>query len=181
MIRLSAVPVRPTAGLVALGLLVGRLLLVRPGSPVAPVVLCYVCILVLAVAATPPRRSRSARLVAATAAGVAVAGWAFHIARPAGMQLATPAVLLPGVLAAVAEEALFRGLLFSWVEDHARAGVAIAASAAAFALVHLPFYGLTALPVDLGAGLFFSWQRWASDSWAPSAITHALINLGGMT
>jgi membrane protease YdiL (CAAX protease family) len=80
------------------------------------------------------------------------------------------------MLAAVAEEALFRGALFSLLERRGRA-LAIAGSAVAFALVHVPFYGIAALPLDLGAGLLFAWQRSASDSWTVPAATHALANL----
>jgi hypothetical protein len=42
--------------------------------------------------------------------------------------------------------------------------------------VHLPAYGVAALPVDLGAGLLFSWQRWASGTWTVPAATHAFAN-----
>jgi hypothetical protein len=31
--------------------------------------------------------------------------------------------------------------------------------------------------VDLGAGLLFGWQRWASGGWAAPAITHGAANL----
>jgi hypothetical protein len=57
------------------------------------------------------------------------------------------------------------------------APAAVVGSAALFALVHLPAYGVAAFPVDLGAGLLFSWQRWASGTWTTSAATHAWANL----
>jgi membrane protease YdiL (CAAX protease family) len=79
-------------------------------------------------------------------------------------------------LAAVAEEALFRRLLYGRLE---RLGppLAIGLSALAFALLHVPGYGIAALPVDLGAGLLLSWQRWASGSWGAPATTHVVANL----
>ena len=79
-------------------------------------------------------------------------------------------------LAAVAEEAFFRRLLYGRL---ARFGVvaAVAGSAMAFALVHVPAYGVAAFPVDLGAGLLLSWQRWASGRWTVPAATHAMANL----
>jgi membrane protease YdiL (CAAX protease family) len=98
------------------------------------------------------------------------------------------AVLL-GVLAAVAEEALFRGALYAGIQrwaalagrrrpiSAAPAALAIAGSAVAFALVHLPLYGPVAFPVDLGAGLLLGWQRWASGRWTVPAATHAAANL----
>jgi len=54
-------------------------------------------------------------------------------------------------------------------------------SATLFALVHLPAYGTAALPVDLGAGLLLSWQRFASGRWTVPAATHAVANLLAVT
>ena len=61
-------------------------------------------------------------------------------------------------------------------EELLRLGVplAVAGSALLFALVHLPAYGVAAFPVDLGAGLLLSWQRWASGTWTVPAATHAV-------
>ena len=86
------------------------------------------------------------------------------------------AAALPlSLLAAVAEEALFRRLAFARLERFG-AVVAVAGSALLFGLVHVPAYGLAALPVDVGAGLLFGWQRWASGTWTVPAATHALAN-----
>jgi membrane protease YdiL (CAAX protease family) len=86
------------------------------------------------------------------------------------------AAALPlSLLAAVAEEALFRRLAFARLERFG-AVVAVAGSALLFGLVHVPAYGLAALPVDVGAGLLFGWQRWASGRWTVAAATHAFAN-----
>jgi membrane protease YdiL (CAAX protease family) len=86
------------------------------------------------------------------------------------------AAALPlSMLAAVAEEALFRRLAYARLERFG-AAVAIAGSALLFGLVHVPAYGLAALPVDVGAGLLFGWQRWASGTWTVPAGTHAFAN-----
>ena len=86
------------------------------------------------------------------------------------------AATLPlSLLAAVAEEALFRRLAYPRLERFG-AAVAIVGSAVLFGLVHVPAYGLTALPVDVGAGLLFGWQRWASGNWTVPAATHAVAN-----
>jgi membrane protease YdiL (CAAX protease family) len=84
------------------------------------------------------------------------------------------------LLAAVAEEALFRRLLYDRL---LRFGVVVAVlgSATLFALVHLPAYGLAAMPVDLGAALLLSWQRYASGRWTVPAVTHAVANLLAVT
>ena len=81
-----------------------------------------------------------------------------------------------GVLAAIAEEALFRRLAYARLLRFG-AGVAVVGTALAFALLHVPLYGIEVLPVDLGAGLLLSWQRWASGTWTVPAATHAAAEL----
>lgn len=81
-----------------------------------------------------------------------------------------------GVLASVAEEALFRRVAYARLLRFG-AAVAVLGSALAFALLHVPLYGVDVLPVDLGAGLLFSWQRWASGTWTVPAATHAAAGL----
>jgi membrane protease YdiL (CAAX protease family) len=84
------------------------------------------------------------------------------------------------LLAAVAEEALFRRVLYDRL---LRFGVvvAVAGSAVLFVLVHLPAYGLAAMPVDVGAALLLGWQRYASGRWTVPAVTHAVANLLAVT
>jgi membrane protease YdiL (CAAX protease family) len=80
------------------------------------------------------------------------------------------------LLAAVAEEALFRRVLYGGLERFGSV-VAVVGSALVFALVHLPAYGVAAMPLDLGAALLLSWQRYASGRWTVPAVTHAVANL----
>lgn len=80
------------------------------------------------------------------------------------------------LLAAVAEEALLRRVLYAWLAP-AGVVVAVGVTAVLFALLHVPLYGWAAFPVDLGAGLLLSWQRWASGTWTVPAATHAAANL----
>jgi membrane protease YdiL (CAAX protease family) len=84
------------------------------------------------------------------------------------------------LLAAVAEEALFRRVLYDRLLRFG-AVVAVLGSAALFALVHLPAYGLAAMPVDVGAALLLGWQRYASGRWTVPAVTHAVANLLAVT
>ena len=87
------------------------------------------------------------------------------------------ALSLPlSLLAAGAEEALFRRAAYGALERHG-AVVAVGVTALAFALIHVPLYGWAVLPVDLGAGLLLSWQRWASGTWTVPAATHAAANV----
>jgi membrane protease YdiL (CAAX protease family) len=75
----------------------------------------------------------------------------------------------------VAGEALFRRVAYARLERFG-ALVAVAGSALMFGLVHVLAYGIAALPVDVGAGLLFGWQRWASGTWTVPASTHAFAN-----
>ena len=80
------------------------------------------------------------------------------------------------LLAAVAEEALFRRAAYGALERHG-AAVAVGVTATVFALMHVPLYGWAVLPVDLGAGLLLSWQRWASGTWTVPAATPGAANV----
>jgi len=120
-----------------------------------------------------PRLHPAAVLVLGMA-GVAIAAVAGG--RPIPASFGTSAVAL-SVLAAVAEEALFRRAAYGWLASRSGAIVAIGGSALLFALIHVPLYGAAAFPVDLGAGLLLSWQRWASGTWTVPAATHVAANL----
>lgn len=80
------------------------------------------------------------------------------------------------VLAAVAEEAFFRRLVYGALRPGGDA-VAVVGSATLFAVVHVTVYGWWVLPLDLAAGLVLSWQRWASGTWTVPAATHVAANL----
>ena len=123
----------------------------------------------------PADRARLARwpVLGIGLAGVGTAALA------AGRPVAFPATAwtIPlSLLAAVAEEALLRRMLYARLAP-AGIAVAIAVTAGLFALLHVPLYGWAAFPVDLGAGLLLSWQRWASGTWTVPAATHAAANL----
>jgi membrane protease YdiL (CAAX protease family) len=112
--------------------------------------------------------------------GLAAVAAAGVVAGPAAHPRVGAAAAGLGVLAAVAEEALFRRLLYLRLVRYGTV-VAVLGSAVLFALVHLPAYGTAALPVDLGAGLLLSWQRSASGRWTVPAVTHAVANLLAVT
>lgn len=111
--------------------------------------------------------------------GLGVAAFALARWLQASPTLPAPAIPLTvagNVLAAVAEELFFRRLMYAWLL-WAGTAVAIGGTAAAFAAVHIPVYGVTILPIDFAAGLLFGWQRWATGSWSASAVTHVAANL----
>ena len=112
---------------------------------------------------------------------ILIAGLAAVLLATAAAGSVVPAPLgvwsLPlALLAAVAEEAVFRRAMFAWLAPLGPI-VAIAATAMAFASIHVPLYGAAAFPVDLGAGLLLSWQRWAGGTWTVPAATHAAANV----
>jgi membrane protease YdiL (CAAX protease family) len=112
--------------------------------------------------------------------GLAAVAGAGLVAGPVPDRRVGAAAAALGVLAAVAEEALFRRLLYARLL-RLGAVVAVLGGATVFALVHLPAYGTAAIPVDLGAGLLLSWQRFASGRWTVPAVTHAAANLLAVT
>jgi Type II CAAX prenyl endopeptidase Rce1-like len=125
-----------------------------------------------------PTAPDRARIHPAAALGLGLAALGL-VAMIGGRSPASPlgVTALPlALFAAVAEEALFRRAAYGWLERYG-AAVAIAGSALLFAGIHVPLYGAAAFPVDLGAGLLLSWQRWAAGTWTVPAATHAAANL----
>jgi membrane protease YdiL (CAAX protease family) len=178
------------AGVASIAGAVG-LLLLRPAPSMAslrsPAFLAVAYLLILAVGATVsaaevralPARPATAGVRASAlclAAGLGAVTVARFVVAPSPPVAASAAGVGLSVLAAVAEEALFRGGLYRLLERRG-AGLAVAGSALAFALVHVPAYGWSAFPVDLGAGLLFSWQRLVTGRWSVPAATHAAANL----
>jgi membrane protease YdiL (CAAX protease family) len=119
--------------------------------------------------------SRDASLVV-VAGGLALGAFAV-----ASRQQVLPTSLGPvglglTAMASLAEEAFFRGFLFSMLLRHGPL-LAIVASAGAFALIHVLGYPPAAVGVDFAAGLMFGWQRWVTGNWLVPAGTHLMANL----
>ena len=90
------------------------------------------------------------------------------------------AIALYAGAVAPAEELLFRGVLFAAVERLAGPVAAVVVSAAAFAVAHLPVYGVGALPLMLAGGLVLGWCRaWSRSLVAPTAV-HAIADLAAL-
>ena len=140
----------------------------------------YVALTALSLAAGNRARHQAALRPAIV---IALGVIAFGIAAALLPRVVVPSVGVVGValatLAAIAEEAFFRRFLMDRLLRYGPA-MAIGISALAFAAIHVPFYGVPALWVDLGAGLLLSWQRWASGSWTAPATTHVVANLLGV-
>jgi hypothetical protein len=169
------------AGVVALvgcvALLLRTRILALPAGPRALVLAAMLATIAVAALVVPvPASVAHARPWAVLVVGAAAVLLAAAAAAPAVPAPLGPWALPLALLAAVAEEALFRRALYGWLEPHGPA-IAVALTAAAFAVLHVPSYGVAALPVDLGAGLLLSWQRWASGTWTVPAATHGLANI----
>ena len=169
-----------TLGLVAIGaaLLFVRVWLPTLGSLGRLTALTVTLLAILVASLLVPAVRSSARLHPGVVLAVGLAAVALALltgGRPMPAPLIAWALPLT-LLAAVAEEALFRRAMYGALERRGTL-VAIGATALAFALVHVPIYGVAVFPVDLGAGLLLSWQRWACGSWTVPAATHAAANV----
>ena len=167
---------------VACVLLLVRTDLVVVGEPMRLMLLALIFASILTaslvVPSSAPGPSAAARVPRGVVLVVGLAGvGAAAVAAGTPVPLPVGAATIPlSMLAAVAEEALFRRAAFGALEPYGTA-VAVVGAALLFALVHVPLYGVAAFPVDLGAGLVFGWQRWASGAWTVPATTHAAANL----
>lgn len=85
--------------------------------------------------------------------------------------LQTLAVL--GLLAPIAEELVFRGLLYGWLAGRWSNLVAFILSSLAFAAAHTePLHILMVLPL----GFWFGWLRWRTGSLVPTIVAHIINN-----
>jgi membrane protease YdiL (CAAX protease family) len=85
--------------------------------------------------------------------------------------LQTLAVL--GLLAPLAEELVFRGLLYGWLAGRWNNLVAFIISSLAFAAAHTePLHILLVLPL----GFWFGWLRWRTGSLVPTIVAHIINN-----
>jgi membrane protease YdiL (CAAX protease family) len=93
----------------------------------------------------------------------------------AAIALWTPIV----TITAVAEEVALRGVLFDAVRERGGDGWALLATSALFALMHLPLYGVGALPLDLAVGLMLGGLRIVSGGVLAPAVAHVIADLAG--
>ena len=85
--------------------------------------------------------------------------------------LQTLAVL--GLLAPLAEELVFRGMLYGWLAGRWSNLVAFILSSLAFAAAHAePLHILLVLPL----GFWFGWLRWRTGSLVPTIVAHVINN-----
>jgi membrane protease YdiL (CAAX protease family) len=149
----------------------------RPGIPL--LLLMFGAIGLASLTVDVPTERPRVHPVAVLAIGIG-AVWVAGLAAGTPLPAPSGAVLVPlamSTLAALAEEAFFRRFLYGRIMPRLGAGAAVVLTALLFAAIHVPIYGASVFWVDLGAGLLFGWQRWASGSWTAPAATHAFANL----
>ena len=183
-------PARPSADVLATATVVGagmallcaRVAVLGTGRAHLPLtVAIFVVLLGGSLLMTGTDRPRPIGATIALVVGVGALGLAAALL-PATVPLPAMRWTVPlVVLAAVAEEAFFRramyGAIERWVPGRAAVPLAVVVSATLFAAIHVPLYGTAAIPLDLGAGVLLSWQRWASGTWTVPAATHVTANL----
>jgi membrane protease YdiL (CAAX protease family) len=162
----------PAGGLVVASAVVA--LLLRPAGWVAPAVTMAVGLAAVAVPIEADRRVGGH--LAVFTVGVLVLAAATLVLPPTSPLPVTTLGLAATAVAAVAEEAVFRRALYDRLRRWGPMA-AVGGAAMAFALVHVPAYGWAAVPVDLGAGILFGWQRWATGTWTVPAATHIVANV----
>ncbi len=116
------------------------------------------------------------------AGGLAIVGLALlGRLRGPGLALDTGVPFRPGaavtLLVAAAEEWVLRGVLFDALAASIGVAGALGLSSVAFALMHVPAYGWTVVPLDLGVGLVLGGLRLASGGPGAPALAHALADL----
>jgi membrane protease YdiL (CAAX protease family) len=73
---------------------------------------------------------------------------------------------------ATAEEVFLRGSVYDAVRERAGDNAAIAVGAVAFGLLHLPLYGLHAVPLDVAVGVLLGELRRVTGTAAAPAVAH---------
>lgn len=90
---------------------------------------------------------------------------------------ATGLLLAAGILAPIAEEAFFRGVLYGWLRRRLGLVLAVSISALVFGLVHVqPIHALIAAIMGVGLALLYEFSR---SLWVP-ILTHVVNNLGSL-
>ncbi|MEO8273254.1 MAG: CPBP family intramembrane glutamic endopeptidase, partial [Chloroflexota bacterium] len=115
-------------------------------------------------------------LVALAWAGAAIGGLTIlpGLGRPAAPFLPWAVIT---IVVASAEEALLRGRLFTAVQRAGGITAAVLVTALAFALMHVPLYGWTVVPLDLAVGIALGGLRLATRGVVAPAAAHAVADL----
>jgi uncharacterized protein len=83
-----------------------------------------------------------------------------------------------GILAPLAEELFFRGLVYNWFRDSGSVGLSVVLSSLMFGIAHFDSPGVVASAFVMGAVLAYSYEKTKS-LWLPILI-HAITNSGSV-
>jgi membrane protease YdiL (CAAX protease family) len=97
-----------------------------------------------------------------------------------GTALALLTLWMAMVIAApIAEELLYRGLLYRGLESRLGAAGAVVLTAVAFGLVHYPGFGWVRVVATGCVGLLLGWVRWRTGNTGVAIVAHATMNIVG--
>jgi membrane protease YdiL (CAAX protease family) len=164
---------------------IGRVAVGAPAPAAsAPAALLFSAVLIGGAAASKPDLGRADRRGVALGVGGGVALVAVSLlglpalalgARAASATLLWWAPLVS--LVALSEELILRGALFSALRGEHGDVVAVVVTSVLFAVIHLPLYGVGALPIDLCAGVFLGSLRVLSGGVTAPAVAHVIADL----
>jgi membrane protease YdiL (CAAX protease family) len=148
--------------------------------------LAFALVLAAAVIAcrTTARFNLRAAVIGGVAGGALVVPALLHVVTTNDGWPVTPAGGFAGwavvtAVVATAEEGFLRGALYDAVVRRHGADAAIAVSAFAFGLLHVPFYGWHVLPLDIAVGVVLGVTRWLAGTWTAPAVAHVAADLAG--
>ncbi|HET6908727.1 MAG TPA: CPBP family intramembrane glutamic endopeptidase [Mycobacteriales bacterium] len=148
--------------------------------------LVFALVLAVTVVACHPSTRVSARAIAIglAAGAVLVLPALLHVVTANQGWRPTPAGGFAGwavvtAVVATAEEGFLRGALYDAVARRRGPDVAIAVTALAFGLLHVPFYGWHVLPLDVAVGICLGVTRWVAGTWTAPAVAHVAADLAG--
>jgi membrane protease YdiL (CAAX protease family) len=187
VITARAAGIRRVPALVAaVGLATAARSLVGGSAPAgsASAALVFSAVLVSAVAWAGPKlvRISLSGVALGTAAAAMLVGLSL-VGLPAvtfGPRAATSTLLwwAPLVAAvAAAEELVLRGVLFDALRSRSGDAIAVAITAMLFAVIHVPLYGVAAVPIDICVGVFLGSLRVASGGVTAPLVAHVLADL----
>jgi len=81
------------------------------------------------------------------------------------------------ILVATAEELVLRGAVWSWATELGGCVAALVVTTLLFALIHVPLYGPSVVPLDLAVGLVLGGLRLWSGGPAAPAAAHVIADL----
>ena len=189
-VRLAAPGRAARVTLPVLGAAVLRALLLPAGDVFSTIVFAGCLLAITRMERDPPPRPSPAR---EEGDSPGFSTWAVLAGLATGAVLLVPVMLSPfsgrplaafwewaaiAAVIATLEETAIRGALYQRWSEEAGPLIAIVAGALVFALIHLPRYGLGAMPLDTAVGLALGGLRALTGRVLPCAVAHTIADWG---